>query len=757
MRVRRERAALGLAWLGSALLLSAVARGAGAAPAASTPASSARPTAAPASLAPLPAPVPAAGTASGANVARAPKERPAPAAPPKVARSNGKPAPKQRAAARTADDGTRRVIAGGPTVDDITQGVESPELRALREAERELFPPAMPPINAPWPNEMPYPLAVPEDAPHVHASGLPPSPPPSTPPSAEGGHDLSWLSRLTLPPGLPVRWDGRVVRYLEFFKDDPRGRQLFAYWLRRSGRYRDAIRRSLRKKSLPEDLLWLSMIESGFDPAARSPAGAVGLWQFMPDTGRLYGLSLDRWADQRMNVQAATDAAADFLSDLYRRFGSWELAIAAYNMGYGGVVNIVRKYNTNDFWSLSRLEGAVPWETTLYVPKLIAVAILTHNLATFGYGDVGVDVPTDTDEINVPSGTPLSAIASAAGCTTKEVEALNLELRAGRTPPAVPSAPPTSAGTSSGSAAPGDPSADAGYTVRVPVGKGALAAQNMAKIRHDQGQVERYVVKFGESLEQIALAHKVPVSRLVELNAIAQGEVVRGGTVLLVPRTTGLAPAGAPGTSTPQLAAKQVATVVVPPDLFVYPDRKRVFYRVTVGDTLPSIASALHVSMDELRRWNDLDPSARLQEGMTLQAFVPPSADLTHVAVLAENEARTVPAGSDEFFAYWEGVKGRKRITVTAKAGETLEQIGRRYQVSPAMMERINHRPRSEALKQGDTVVVHTPVVAAPTPPLLASAGPGTAPPAGPTPSAGPVDVDATPPMISIDSLPELP
>jgi len=107
----------------------------------------------------------------------------------------------------------------------------------------------------------------------------------------------------------------------------------------------------------------------------------------MPETARLYGLGVDRWADERLNVQAETDAAAEFMSDLYRRFGSWELAIASYNMGYAGMMSLVRRYNTNDYWALSRFEGALPWETTLYVPKLVAVAIVGRNLATFGYAD----------------------------------------------------------------------------------------------------------------------------------------------------------------------------------------------------------------------------------------------------------------------------------------------------------------------------------------------------------------------------------
>jgi membrane-bound lytic murein transglycosylase D len=315
---------------------------------------------------------------------------------------------------RGADPVTRHLVAGGPTEEDVAAGLDSPELRALREAERELFPPATPALGAPWPTELPSPLSASEDSPRVHATGLPPSPPPSAPPVAEGGHDLSWLSQLQMPD-LPVQWDARVVRYLEFFKDDPRGRQVLAIWTRRQGRYRELVRRTLRKKGLPEDLLWLAMIESTFDPTARSVAGAMGLWQFMPDTGRAYGLSIDRWADQRLNPEAATEAAADFLADLHRRFGSWELAIAAYNMGYWGVAGSIRKYNTNDFWVLSRLEAGIPWETTLYVPKILAAAIIGRNPHVFGLDDLPVDPALEGEPIDVPPGTSLAVVAQAVG------------------------------------------------------------------------------------------------------------------------------------------------------------------------------------------------------------------------------------------------------------------------------------------------------------------------------------------------------
>jgi membrane-bound lytic murein transglycosylase D len=344
----------------------------------------------------------------------------------------------------------------------------------------------------------------------------------------------------------------------------------------------------------------------------------------------------------------------------------------------------LKRFNTNDFWSLSRTEGALPWETTLYVPKALAAAVVAHNLTAFGFGDIAVDSPVETDEVNVAPGTPLSLVAQAAGCTTKDIEALNPELRASRAPPAA------------------DADANA-CSVNVPQGKGAAAAQALLRLRRDQPPLDRYVVRFGETLDQIAATHKTTTQKLVELNAIAPGEAVRGGTILLVPHVE-----QAPG-ETPSSSTGPRAAVVVPSDVFVYPDRKRVFYRVLVGDTLREIASALRVSPDELARWNGVDPAARLQEGMTLQAFVAPDADLSRVVVVPESDVRVVAVGSEEFFAALEHDKNVKRVLVLAKAGDTVESIGRRYNVGPRTMERINHQNGRHVLKAGETVIVYVP------------------------------------------------
>jgi membrane-bound lytic murein transglycosylase D len=228
----------------------------------------------------------------------------------------------------------------------------------MRDLDLALFPPS--PGAPAWPVDGVFALG--QGEPRVVASGMPPSRELGPLPSAEPAIDLSWLKQLEMPD-IPVRWDARVVRYLEFYKNNPRGRSMVAGWIKKSGRYAASIRRVLREQALPEDILWLALVESGFDPTIQSPAGAAGLWQFMPDGARIYGLTVDRWIDERLDPERSTLAAAKYLADLRQRFGGWELAFAAYNMGYGGLLASIRKYNTNDYWELARYESGIPFET----------------------------------------------------------------------------------------------------------------------------------------------------------------------------------------------------------------------------------------------------------------------------------------------------------------------------------------------------------------------------------------------------------
>lgn len=602
----------------------------------------------------------------------------------------------------TPNTSAQKSIAGAPSPSEAAAGPESTELRALRDAELDLFgaPGAAPRPGAAWPSDLP---SAPK-GPLAAGGGLPPAPT-ETPaaPIAVGGKSLAWLSTLKMPD-LPVRWDARVIKYLEFFRDDPRGRKILTVWWRKSGRYRELIQETLRARSMPEDLAWVALIESGFDPTIKSPAGAAGLWQFMPDAGKIYGLSVDRWADGRNSPLRATTAAAIYLADLKKRFGTWELALAAYNMGYGGVLGAVKRFNTNDYWELSRFENGLPWETTLYVPKIISMAIVAKNPQVFGLDAVTPEPSLKGEPVDVPAGTELKAVASVAGCSVKDLEQLNPELRAGRTPPAL---------TDNKGNTTLD---DVAYTILVPSGKAGYVKEATAKLAPKGSALERYIVRFGETLDQIAAARKTTKQKLVELNGIGKEEAVRGGTVLLVP--TGVTPTA----STPYGSEKPL--VLVPAPTFAYADRHRVFYRVVVGDTAREIADAFGVTVDDLKTWNAIEPTARLQEGMTLQLFVPKAADLSRVVYLKEGEVKILAVGSDEFYDAVEAAKGRKRSTVQAKGGETLEQIGKKYSLSAAAMEKINRRPRNDVLKAGEIVTVYVPLPK------------GTAPAAPPPPAA---------------------
>jgi membrane-bound lytic murein transglycosylase D len=241
------------------------------------------------------------------------------------------------------------------------------------------------------------------------------------------------LSKLQLPD-LKVSISRRTLKYVKFFTRTDKGRGMFEAWLQRSGRYQEMIQHELRDRRLPEDLIWVAMIESGFDARAKSPAGAMGLWQFMPSTGAVYGLQQSQHLDQRKNPRLATQAAAHHLRDLYMRFGSWDLALAAYNMGYEQLLDAIDRYGTTDFNELAR-QQAIPRETASYVPKIAAAAIVANNLERFGFDKVEVRRPLDAAEIAVPPGTPLRTLAKAAGVSTATLRTLNPDLLSDKVPP----------------------------------------------------------------------------------------------------------------------------------------------------------------------------------------------------------------------------------------------------------------------------------------------------------------------------------
>ncbi|WP_437594084.1 transglycosylase SLT domain-containing protein [Sorangium sp. So ce1000] len=252
------------------------------------------------------------------------------------------------------------------------------------------------------------------------------------------------LATLTMPD-LDVPLTRRTMRFVRFFAQSDAGRAAFQRRFRRAGAYREIIERSLREAGLPEDLLWVAAIESGFDPRAVSPAGAAGLWQFMPRTGEAYGLEQSDWIDARMSLTRATDAATTHLRDLYERFGRWDLALAAYNLGHEGVLRALstvaatRDPEARGPIGLAELSqaGVILKETADYVPQIMAFAIVAANRGRFGLDlpDVAPVPPLDLGEVAVPPGTRLRTIARAAGISTAVLREHNPELLRDRVPP----------------------------------------------------------------------------------------------------------------------------------------------------------------------------------------------------------------------------------------------------------------------------------------------------------------------------------
>ncbi len=243
----------------------------------------------------------------------------------------------------------------------------------------------------------------------------------------------------------PVVYNAAVKKWMKYFLN--RGRGFFERYGARAGRYAPILGKILEEHGLPRDLIFLAMAESGFQNKAKSWARAVGPWQFMPYTGKRFGLKIDWFIDERRDPIKATIAAANYLKKLNKEFGSWELAAAAYNAGEGKIGKAIRRYKTENFWRLRKGRYLKP-ETKNYVPKIMALAIIGKNLKTFGFEDIDFHEPLDFEEVAVGPGTDLFKVAQLLEVEFSELQRLNPEILRWFTPPL--------SGT---------------YQVRVPVGK----------------------------------------------------------------------------------------------------------------------------------------------------------------------------------------------------------------------------------------------------------------------------------------------
>ena len=430
--------------------------------------------------------------------------------------------------------------------------------------------------------------------------------------SAPLGEQLDPVSNRLDPSeyDIPVELNESVERWLSYFKGNGRG--FFTRWLERRGAWEPMIESVMAEHGLPNDLVSVAMIESGFSNLARSHASAVGMWQFIAPTARGYGLVVDYWIDERRDPVLATAAAARYFIDLQRMFDDWYLSWAAYNSGPGTVRSAIRRGESRDYWELSR-QRLIPPETRNYVPKILAATIIAHNPEEHGFELGALHDPWEFDEVEIEGSVSLDVIASCAGVDLEAVTGLNPSLLRAATPPS------------------------ATTTVRLPLGTQELFETTFAEIPEtDRLTYKRHTVASGEALGGIAQRYSTTVTDIVRFNGLDNPNQIRVGLELVIPVPVGAPEVveSAPAPTRPliiEVSSGQNLTIIarehgVTRDQIIdwnsltNPDRLSVgqqlivgelsapsSYTVRSGDTLSGIASSHDISTTDIKRWNNLD------------------------------------------------------------------------------------------------------------------------------------------------------
>ncbi|MEE9382457.1 MAG: transglycosylase SLT domain-containing protein [Nannocystaceae bacterium] len=480
-------------------------------------------------------------------------------------------------------------------------------------------------------------------------------------------------------PDLPVRWTPKVVRYVKYFATDPKGIKLMRVWLARLGRYENTLRQILEEVGVPSDLIFVALAESGFDPKARSRVSAAGLWQFMKSTGQVYGLESGYWIDDRYDIHKSTYAAAVYLKDLQTRFGSWELALAAYNAGYGLVTQAMLRNNTNNYWALCEIENGLPYATTNYTPKIIAAAIIAHNRERFGFSraEVKPRSPVVPVAVKLARGVKISTLANAIHADADLLADLNARFVRGRTPPK------------------GKPT-----TAYIPKQNLKAFKRASKRLRADAGDYDTYTVRLGDDLASIARRFDTTERMLRRLNRVFDSGEITAGVTLVVP--TSDTPRPAP--SSPRERPLAALPALKPPS-----GHRLLFFRVTRASTSKQICDAFRCSWQDVVHWNDLDPQARLHHGQILQLVVPTkfSAEAASVRALEKQDIEHVTRGSQAHLDAELARRDLVRRAYKARKGTTLARIGKRFGLSVGSLARINGFSRRHTPTVGEHITVY--------------------------------------------------
>jgi peptidoglycan lytic transglycosylase D len=376
----------------------------------------------------------------------------------------------------------------------------------------------------------------------------------------------------TTKSDLPLVMNDYVAAFINFFAYTQKGHNTLLHSFQRSGRYKPMIERVLAEEGVPQDLIYLAVAESGFQPKAidrKSKAG--GMWQFMP--GPYYGLTRNAYVDERFDPEKSTHAYARYMKFIYGELGDWYLAMAAYDHGTGSMQHAVQRTGYADFWELYK-RGELPRETQNYVPEILAAIIIANHPHQYGFDDVTLDPPVLTDTVTVDYSIDLRLVSDLVGAPVDEIEALNPSLLRMVTPP------------------------DASFDLHLPAGTATLFAERVALIPEARRNSWRYhPVVAADTLASVAQEYRVSAAELASANQLTASQ-------------SGQSLAG-------------IDALVVPVPLAAEPLARARLYTVRRGDTLVTIADRFGVSLSQLRRWNSIPSGIRVEAGRRLRVAEP--------------------------------------------------------------------------------------------------------------------------------------
>ncbi len=379
---------------------------------------------------------------------------------------------------------------------------------------------------------------------------------------------------------LPEDMNDRVTMWIEYFQG--RGRPNMQRYLSRSSRYLARMKEILKSHGLPEDLVYIALIESGFNSKAHSSAQAVGYWQFIRGTGRRYGLEQNYYIDERRDFEASTEAAAKYLKALYNLFGSWYLAIASYNVGENRIKRMVMKHYTRSFWELAANKH-LPRETINYVPKFLAARLIAKHPQKYGFENIDWRAPLDFKEVELNNkGVNLRTMAKHLGVSYEVLRDLNPSFKRGIIPKRKQVVKMRV------------PSHIVDSKVEVALGKSlSKVTLNMAS-----GADRTYRIRRGDTLSHIARRFNTSIRSLRSANNLRRRSVLYPGKKIIIPG----------GRSSQKRQQAQVSDL----------KNGEKSYVVREGDNLYTIAKRFNVSLSKIKSRNQLGRRSLLNIGKVL-------------------------------------------------------------------------------------------------------------------------------------------